>query len=308
MILSKSLFYLNARRIQSSHSRIKNTTTQTTISKKNTNNTRRKMLLSSGGVLLSTSSSLSMNTKGGAQARTKAFSSEQIAQVLKDPQFPAIYPFTQKDMQRYDESSDGDFYAQPRLVKHIDDEAIGALTKYYEKEFLTSKTKNSTTEDDLSVLDICSSWISHYPESVKFKRCAGTGMNKEELARNQRFTEPATVVDLNETPKLPYEDNSFDFVTNCVSVDYLTKPLEVMQEVRRVLKPGGRAIMSFSNRCFPTKAVSIWTACGDLDHIWIVGAYYHYANGFDAPEGIDISPNPGRTDPMYVVTATKTMV
>mgnify|MGYP001144347911 CR=1 FL=1 len=38
-----------------------------------------------------------------------------------------------------------------------------------------------------------------------------------------------------------------------VSVDYLTKPLEVFREVNRVLKPGGLAIMSFSNRCFPTK-------------------------------------------------------
>ena len=156
-------------------------------------------------------------------------------------------------------------------------------------------------------MDICSSWISHYPSDVEFSRCAGTGMNEDELLKNPRFTEKPTVVDLNETPKLPYDDNSFDFVTNAVSVDYLTKPLEVMQEVRRVLKPGGRAIMSFSNRCFPTKAVSIWTATGDLDHIWIVGAYYHFANGFDPPEGIDISPNPGRSDPMYVVTAVKSV-
>ena len=166
-------------------------------------------------------------------------------------------------MGRYDESSDAFFYEQPRLVKHIDDQAIDALTKYYSEVF-------KTVEDDdekPKVLDICSSWISHYPEDVKFSRCAGTGMNEEELLKNPRFTEKPTVVDLNETPKLPYEDDSFDFVTNAVSVDYLTKPLEVMQEVRRVLKPGGRAIMSFSNRCFPTKAVSIWTATGDLDHI-----------------------------------------
>ena len=111
------------------------------------------------------------------------------------------------------------------------------------------------------------------------------------------------VRDLNENPTLPYEDGTFDVVTNAVSVDYLTRPLEVMKEVRRVLKPGGLAIMSFSNRCFPTKAIAIWTATGDPDHIWIVGSYFHFAGGFEAPQARDISPNPGRTDPMYVVFA-----
>ena len=49
---------------------------------------------------------------------------------------------------------------------------------------------------------------------------------------------------------MPFEDNTFDVVTNAVSVDYLTRPLEMMKEVNRVLKPGGLAVMSFSNRCF----------------------------------------------------------
>ena len=59
-------------------------------------------------------------------------------------------------------------------------------------------------------------------------------------------------------PKLPYEDNSFDVITNAVSVDYLTKSIEVFKEMHRVLKPGGQAIMSFSNRCFPTKGLNIF--------------------------------------------------
>ena len=283
------------------------TTSNNSGSSKTNNNKldRRRTMLGLFGVGVSSSSNnkiakFSANASSSQQQKENA--ENAIAQVLKDPQWPPVYPFTTKDMGRYDESSDAFFYEQPRLVKHIDDQAIDALTKYYSEVF-------KTVEDDdekPKVLDICSSWISHYPEDVKFSRCAGTGMNEEELLKNPRFTEKPTVVDLNETPKLPYEDDSFDFVTNAVSVDYLTKPLEVMQEVRRVLKPGGRAIMSFSNRCFPTKAVSIWTATGDLDHIWIVGAYFHFATGFDAPEGIDISPNPpGKSDPMYVVTATK---
>ena len=285
-------------------------TSSSSSSNNNSNNTKtmskliidRRKMLGLFGVGLSSSANNNNNNKVAFAAKASSAAEQQknaVAQVLKDPQWPPIYPFTTKDMGRYDESSDAFFYEQPRLVKHIDDQAIDALTKYYSEVFKTVEKPK--------VLDICSSWISHYPSDVEFSRCAGTGMNEDELLKNPRFTEKPTVVDLNETPKLPYDDNSFDFVTNAVSVDYLTKPLEVMQEVRRVLKPGGRAIMSFSNRCFPTKAVSIWTATGDLDHIWIVGAYFHFANGFEAPEGIDISPNPGRSDPMYVVTAVKSV-
>lgn len=80
-------------------------------------------------------------------------------------------------------------------------------------------------------------------------------MNEAELKRNAVLTD-YEVKDLNQDPKLPYEDNTFDVITNAVSVDYLNKPMEVFREMHRVLKPGGRAIMSFSNRCFPTKGKS----------------------------------------------------
>ncbi|CDY47761.1 BnaC07g41990D, partial [Brassica napus] len=113
------------------------------------------------------------------------------------------------------------------------------------------------------------------------------------------------VQDLNINPKLPFEDNSFQVITNVVSVDYLTKPLEVFKEMNRILKPGGLALMSFSNRCFFTKAISIWTSTGDADHALIVGSYFHYAGGYEPPQAVDISPNPGRSDPMYVVYSRK---
>ena len=127
-------------------------------------------------------------------------------------------------------------------MQHIDDAAIAALTKYYSKEIPANS----------EVLDICSSWISHFPEDLPLKRAVGLGMNKYELEQNKRLNS-FDVVDLNKNPKFPYPDNSFDVVTNVVSVDYLMKPLEVFREMARVLKPGGKAIMSFSNRCFPTK-------------------------------------------------------
>lgn len=230
-------------------------------------------------------------------ALAKAKNSE-IEEVLKNVDWPEQFPFKKEVFERFDESSDQVFYSSPRFVTHIDDPAINALTKYYASVFPPSNTPG------VALLDMCSSWVSHYPKGYKQDRIVGMGMNEDELKRNPVLTEHV-IQDLNVDPKVPFEDNSFDVITNAVSVDYLNKPLDVFREMRRVLKPGGLAIMSFSNRCFWTKAISIWTSTGDADHVWIVGSYFHYADGFEPPQALDISPNPGRTDPMYVVFSRK---
>ncbi|XXG56272.1 hypothetical protein AAC387_Pa03g3732 [Persea americana] len=229
-----------------------------------------------------------------ASARTKS----NVEQVLKNMEWPENFPFKAEDFQRFDESPDTFFYSEPRFVTHIDDPAIRALTKYYSENFPPSDTPG------VCLLDLCSSWVSHFPAGYKQDRIVGMGMNEEELKRNPVLTE-YVVQDLNVNPKLPFEDNSFDVITNAVSVDYLTKPMDVFKEMERILKPGGLAIMSFSNRCFWTKAISIWTSTGDSDHVWIVGSYFHYAEGFEPPQAVDISPNPGRSDPMYIVYSRK---
>lgn len=221
-----------------------------------------------------------------------------IEEVLKSVDWPEQFPFKKEDFERFDESSDQLFYSSPRFVTHIDDPAINALTKFYSSVFPPSNTPG------VAFLDLCSSWVSHYPKGYKQDRIVGMGMNEDELRRNPILTEHI-IQDLNVNPKVPLEDNSFDVITNAVSVDYLNKPLDVFQEMRRVLKPGGLAIMSFSNRCFWTKAISIWTSTSDVDHVWIVGSYFHYTGGFEPPQALDISPNPGRTDPMYVVFSRK---
>lgn len=195
-------------------------------------------------------------------------------------------------------SPDTVFYDNPRFVTHIDDPAIRALTKYYSEALPPANTPGVT------VLDMCSSWISHYPKGYKQEKIVGLGLNDAELKKNEALTE-YVVQDLNNNPSLPFADNSFDVITNVVSVDYLTKPLEVFKEMHRVLKPGGLAVMSFSNRCFFTKAISIWTSTGDVDHVMIVGSYFHYTKGFEPPQALDISPNPGRSDPMYIVYSRK---
>ncbi|VFQ58239.1 unnamed protein product [Cuscuta campestris] len=218
--------------------------------------------------------------------------------VLKNVNWTKQFPFKRADFERFDESKDSLFYEIPRFVTHIDDPAIAALTRYY------SESLPPTNTPGVAILDMCSSWVSHYPAGYKQNKIVGLGMNEEELKLNPVLSE-YVVQDLNINPILPFEDNTFDVITNTVSVDYLTKPFDVFKEMYRILKPRGVAIISFSNRCFWTKAISLWTSTGDDDHVVIVGSYFHYAGGFEPPEAVDISPNPGRSDPMYVVYSRK---
>ncbi|CAN6699308.1 unnamed protein product [Malus baccata var. baccata] len=127
--------------------------------------------------------------------------------------------------------------------------------------------------------------FSHFPPGYKQERIIGMGMNEEELKHNPVLTKYA-VQDLNVSPKLPFEDNSFHIITNVVSVDYVTKPLDVFKEMCRILKS-----FSFSNRCSWTKPISIWTSTSDADHALLAGAYFHYAGGFEPPQGHLLSPN-----------------
>ena len=206
-------------------------------------------------------------------------------------------PFEDAHFRRVDESNDSDFYREPRLVTHIDDAAIAALSDHY------AATLPPVLTEGGRLLDLMSSWVSHYPDDLDAARVAGLGMNPEELRRNPQLTE-RTVHDLNADPALPYGDAEFDAVTIAVSVQYLTQPLEVLREIGRVLRPGGICIVSFSNRCFPTKAVYLWQGMDDNGHIQQVGAYFHYAGTFDPPQWQDISPAKGRSDPMYIVQST----
>jgi SAM-dependent methyltransferase len=195
------------------------------------------------------------------------------------------WPYQKADLNRLDNSYDTAFYNQPRFVTHIDDGAIEALTKYYQQEI---SAVNDGGKKQLDILDLCSSWISHLPQDIEYGRVVGVGMNEKELEANKQLTD-FIVQDLNEQPKLSQlEDSSFDVICNVVSVDYLTKPLEVFQEMHRVLRPGGVALMSFSNRCFPTKAIAMWLQADDIGRLTIVASYFHYSAAWNSIEALDL--------------------
>ena len=104
---------------------------------------------------------------------------------------------------------------------------------------------------------------------------------------------------------LPFDDASFDACLIALSVQYLTRPSEVFAEIGRVLVSGGVCAVSFSNRCFPTKAVAVWHALDDSGHIGLVTTYLRQADLFEEPVYADLSPHPGRSDPLFVVTAKR---
>jgi SAM-dependent methyltransferase len=196
---------------------------------------------------------------------------------------------------RYDETPDEQFYNTPRLVTHIDDKVIAAVTQLY-REFFPAGGK---------ILDLMSSWVSHLPEEVRYSRVVGLGMNEVELKKNPRLDE-YVVRDLNRDPRLPFGDGVFDGAGICVSIDYLIQPVEVLREVGRVLKIGGPLVVTFSNRCFPNKAVAIWHQLDDQGHVRLVEGYLEEAGNFENVRGLDRSPRRIFSDPLYAVIGQST--
>ncbi|KAJ1448703.1 hypothetical protein M885DRAFT_538279 [Pelagophyceae sp. CCMP2097] len=220
------------------------------------------------------------------QRKLSVAGAARVEDVLAAPKWPLEWPYTPRDFGRGDTSNDANFYSQPRFCFHVDDKAIEALTKYYGEAF--------TAWDKPDVLDICASHVSHFPKDIQLGNAVALGMNEDELKENKQV-DSYVVRDLNEDPTLPFPDNSFDIVTNVVSIDYLTKPAAICAEVARVLKPGGAAIFALSNRCFPSKAVDIWLRTNDLEHAFVVGSYFHYTGKFQPPQALEVSPNKEKT-------------
>lgn len=201
----------------------------------------------------------------------------------------ALGPIPTNFFVREDESADALFYSQARLVTHIDDATIAELTAFY-AEFLPPGGR---------VLDLMSSWVSHLPDG-DYAHVAGLGMNAEELAANKRLDE-WVVHDLNEEPRLPFDDSAFDRALIAVSVQYLVRPVEVFTDLRRVLAPGGRVAIAVSHRCFPTKAIMAFRALSPRERLALVAVYLDRA-GFSDLAHVDRSPP--HADPLWIVTGS----
>jgi SAM-dependent methyltransferase len=192
---------------------------------------------------------------------------------------------------RADETPDEDFYQSPRMVAHVDEGTLAALTEFY-RSFIPPHS---------DVLDLMSSWISHLPTEVQLGRVIGLGMNADELAANTQLTE-WSVQNLNDQPTLPYASASFDRTLIVVSIQYLRRPIDVLLSVHNVLRVGAEIAIGMSHRLFPTKAIVAFQSLSVDERMNLV-RYYLDKAGFREIKLIDCSPP--NADPLWIVTGKK---
>jgi len=190
-----------------------------------------------------------------------------------------------RDRQKIDDGDDSAFYDSPRFVTHADDAFVSRLTELY----------TATLSPGDRVFDAMSSWVSFLP-ALSFERVVGHGLNEAELAANDRLDE-FFLQDFNSDQTLPLADERFDAVCCALSVQYLQYPVEIFGEFARILAPDGVAVVSFTDRMFPTKAIRAWRVASMDERARLVERYFE-AGGFERT--LRVIDQPG-TDPFYAV-------
>lgn len=190
---------------------------------------------------------------------------------------------------RIDEGDDATFYATDRFVSHLDSTARATVTDLIER---------LVTENEPAILDLMASWDSHIPKSLDHAAVVGLGLNRNELEKNTILSK-YVVHDLNAHPVLPFEANRFDAVLCTVSVDYLTRPVEVFRDVARVLKPGGLFLVIFSNRFFPPKVVKVWREASEDERVQLVRDFFARCDAFEEPRVFISKGKPRPADDRY---------
>ncbi len=152
------------------------------------------------------------------------------------------------DRQKMDIANDQIFYQKPRYVQHLSNSFRTRLTSLYSEYLLNHHV----------ILDLMSSWVSHLPSNIRYKKVIGHGMNEAELSSNTRFDE-FWIQNLNNTQNMPIEDSTIDVGLIVAGWQYLQYPEKVTLELSRIIKSDSLLIISFTNRAFWNKAPNIWT-------------------------------------------------
>ena len=161
-------------------------------------------------------------------------------------------------LSRIDNDNDAVFYHMPRWVQHLDAVALDTINKLYRRLIPAGG----------EVLDIMASHDSHL-QDIDINTLYVLGMNQQELSAN-KAANVSFMHNLNQEPVVMLTDESVDAVVCTASIEYLTNPIGILAEIRRVLKQDGIFIVTFSNRWFPTKAIQIWTELHEFERVGLV--------------------------------------
>ncbi|MBI9080964.1 MAG: class I SAM-dependent methyltransferase [Pseudodesulfovibrio sp.] len=178
--------------------------------------------------------------------------------------FLGVDPFV-----RDDETDDSEFYAKSLPSSFLDKQALENVQKVY----------GGLLSDGMDVLDLMAGSLSHLPDGFKPGSVTGLGLNREVMEANEQLGR-VVIHNLNEEPQLPFEENSFDAVVCTASVEYLTKPFEVFEDMSRVLKPGGIFILTFADQWFASKAIHIWSELHEFERMGLVCQYFFRSEKF----------------------------
>jgi SAM-dependent methyltransferase len=190
---------------------------------------------------------------------------------------------------RIDDSDDRIFYGKDRFVDHLDALALDTVEQII---------GDVITQTNPVMLDLMAGWNSHIPDRLRPSKVMGLGLNENELRQNKALSEHL-IHDLNRDVRLPFPAETFDAVINTVSVDYMTRPVEVFAEVARILKTRGLLLVIFSNRMFPKKAVKIWKESSEEERVVLVEGFFQESRAFGETTVVVSRGKPRPTEDKY---------
>ncbi len=187
-----------------------------------------------------------------------------------------------------DQTPDAAFYGSREVEFHLDSLALSAIEELY-AELLPKRAR---------ILDLAAGANSHLRPQLEPLSVTGLGLSPAELDRNPVLTK-RVIHDLNAAGRLPFGDGSFDAVLCCISVEYLTQPIEVFREAARVLKRNGMFVVVFSNRMFPPKTVPIWKKTNEAERVDLVRKYFTLSERFYLAGSFESTGKPRPTHDKY---------
>lgn len=208
--------------------------------------------------------------------------------------------------QRFDEGNDAEFFKRPDFSPFWDTAALDQVAQLY-RQLIPEKAQ---------ILDLMAGAHSPLQEAgIPQVQVTCAGLNKKEMAANNQCNKQFKL-DVNRISGLAFGSNQFDTVLIHAAIEYVIQPRLLFAELKRVLKPAGMVIISFSNRSIPQKTIQIWASADEFERPAIILSYLRSTTGFThfnsfsmrglwRPETDKLADQLPFSDPVFAIWAEK---